>query len=119
MTGVVVALAAGLTPIATLGTLVSIGTLMAFVIVSIGDHRAAAHAARSAAAVPDAVVPLLPALSALVSLVLMLGLPWETWERLILWMALGDRVLLRLRLPAEPSPEQSWCSVPGATVLGA
>ena len=36
VTGVVVAIAAGLTPIATLGTLVSIGTLMAFVIVSIG-----------------------------------------------------------------------------------
>ena len=36
VTGVVVAIAAGLTPIATLGSLVSIGTLMAFVIVSIG-----------------------------------------------------------------------------------
>ena len=36
VTGVVVALAAGLTPIATLGNLVSIGTLLAFVIVSIG-----------------------------------------------------------------------------------
>ena len=36
VTGVVVAIAAGLTPIATLGMLVSIGTLMAFVIVSIG-----------------------------------------------------------------------------------
>ena len=43
-------------------------------------------------------VPLLPALSALVSLVLMLGLPWATWERLIIWMAIGDRVLLRVRL---------------------
>ncbi len=34
-------------------------------------------------------VPLLPILSALVSLVLMLGLPRETWERLIIWMAIG------------------------------
>jgi APA family basic amino acid/polyamine antiporter len=34
-------------------------------------------------------VPVLPALSALVSLILMLGLPWSTWQRLILWMAIG------------------------------
>jgi basic amino acid/polyamine antiporter, APA family len=34
-------------------------------------------------------VPLLPILSALVSLILMLGLPWATWERLILWMGIG------------------------------
>jgi basic amino acid/polyamine antiporter, APA family len=36
VTGAIVAVAAGLTPIGTLGNLVSIGTLMAFVIVSIG-----------------------------------------------------------------------------------
>jgi APA family basic amino acid/polyamine antiporter len=34
-------------------------------------------------------VPLLPILSALVSFTLMLGLPWPTWERLILWMGIG------------------------------
>jgi APA family basic amino acid/polyamine antiporter len=34
-------------------------------------------------------VPVLPILSAAVSLVLMLGLPRATWERLILWMAIG------------------------------
>ena len=34
-------------------------------------------------------VPALPILSALVSLILTAGLPWETWERLILWMVLG------------------------------
>jgi APA family basic amino acid/polyamine antiporter len=34
-------------------------------------------------------VPLLPILSAVVSFVLMLGLPWETWQRLIIWMGLG------------------------------
>ena len=34
-------------------------------------------------------VPALPILSAVVSLILMAGLPWETWERLIIWMILG------------------------------
>jgi basic amino acid/polyamine antiporter, APA family len=34
-------------------------------------------------------VPALPLLSAAVSLVLMLGLPRATWERLIIWMAIG------------------------------
>jgi APA family basic amino acid/polyamine antiporter len=37
-------------------------------------------------------VPLLPALSALVAFVLMLGLPRATWERLIIWMAIGIAV---------------------------
>jgi APA family basic amino acid/polyamine antiporter len=34
-------------------------------------------------------VPVLPLLSAAVSLTLMLGLPRATWERLIVWMAVG------------------------------
>jgi basic amino acid/polyamine antiporter, APA family len=89
VTGVVVALAAGLTPIGTLGSLVSIGTLMAFVIVSFGIivlRRTRPDLPR-----PFRMpwVPLLPLLSAAVSLTLMLGLPRATWERLVLWMVLG------------------------------
>ena len=89
VTGVVVALAAGFTPIGTLGSLVSIGTLMAFVIVSFGIivlRRTRPDLPR-----PFRMpwVPMLPLLSAAVSLTLMLGLPRATWERLILWMVLG------------------------------
>ncbi len=34
-------------------------------------------------------VPALPIASAVISLVLMASLPWTTWERLIIWMAIG------------------------------
>jgi APA family basic amino acid/polyamine antiporter len=89
VTGVVVAIAAGLTPISTLGQLVNIGTLLAFVIVSI----AIIVLRRTRPDLPRAfrmpMVPLLPALSALVAFLLMLGLPRATWERLLIWMAIG------------------------------
>jgi APA family basic amino acid/polyamine antiporter len=89
VTGVVVAVAAGLTPIATLGTLVSIGTLMAFVIVSIGVIVLRRTRPDLPRPFRMPLVPVLPALSALVALLLMLGLPRATWERLIIWMAIG------------------------------
>ena len=89
VTGVVVAIAAGLTPIATLGSLVSIGTLMAFVIVSIGIIVLRRTRPELPRPFKMPMVPLLPALSALVAFVLMLGLPRATWERLIIWMAIG------------------------------
>jgi APA family basic amino acid/polyamine antiporter len=106
VTGVVVAIAAGLTPIATLGTLVSIGTLMAFVIVSIG----VIVLRRTRPDLPRPFrmpwVPVLPALSALIAFILMLGLPRATWERLIIWMVIGIAIYFgygyrrsRLRAP--------------------
>jgi APA family basic amino acid/polyamine antiporter len=88
-TGVIVALAGGLTPIDLLGHMVSIGTLFAFVIVSIGvivlrrTHPDLPRHFRTPWS------PVVPALSALVSFVLMLSLPGETWERLFIWMGVG------------------------------
>ena len=89
VTGIAVALASGLTPMGTLGTLVSIGTLMAFVIVSIGVIvlRRTRPDLHRPFRMP--MVPVLPALSALVAFALMLGLPRATWERLVIWMVIG------------------------------
>lgn len=89
VTGGIVALAAGLTPIGTLGTLVSIGTLMAFVIVSLGIIVLRRTRPDLPRPFRMPIVPLLPLLSAVVSFLLMLSLPWATWERLLLWMAIG------------------------------
>jgi basic amino acid/polyamine antiporter, APA family len=89
ITGVMVALAAGFTPVGILGEMVSIGTLMAFVIVAIGIIflRHQRPDLDRPFKVPG--VPFVPALSAVVSLALMLGLPWATWVRLIVWTAIG------------------------------
>ncbi len=89
ITGVAVSIAAGFTPVGILGEMVSIGTLMAFVIVSLGIVflRYQRPELERPFKVPG--VPFVPILSALVSLALMAGLPWPTWERLIIWMAIG------------------------------
>ena len=88
----VVALAAGLTPIGTLGNLVSIGTLMAFVIVSIGVIVLRRTRPDLPRPFRMPFVPVLPILSAIISLLLMMSLPWTTWERLIIWMVIGVAV---------------------------
>ena len=89
VTGGAVAVAAGLTPIGTLGGLTSIGTLLAFVIVSLGIIVLRRTRPDLPRPFKMPFVPVLPALSALVSLTLMIGLPRATWERLVLWMAIG------------------------------
>jgi APA family basic amino acid/polyamine antiporter len=89
VTGFVVAVAAGLTSISTLGMLVNIGTLLAFVIVSIGIIVLRRTRPDLPRPFRMPMVPLLPALSAIIALVLMLGLPRATWERLFIWMAVG------------------------------
>jgi len=89
VTGVIVAALAGFVPLGTLAELVNIGTLFAFILVSIAViilRRTRPDLHRSFR-VP--LVPLIPILSVLASLYLMLNLPAETWLRFVIWMAVG------------------------------
>jgi APA family basic amino acid/polyamine antiporter len=89
LTGIVVMLASGFTGIAVLSTLVNIGTLFAFVLVSIGIVVLKKRRPDLERPFKTPLVPFLPILSALVSIGLMASLPWQTWERLIVWMVIG------------------------------
>jgi APA family basic amino acid/polyamine antiporter len=89
VTGLGVGLAAGLTPITVLDKLVSIGTLFAFAIVSIGVivlRRTSPDLPRSFR-VPF--MPFTPILAVAVCLLLMYSLPGDTWVRLFVWMGIG------------------------------
>jgi APA family basic amino acid/polyamine antiporter len=89
ITGGIVSAASGFTSIGVLGELVSIGTLFAFVIVSIGVIVLRKTRPDLERPFRAPWVPALPIASAVVSLALMAALPAATWERLILWMGLG------------------------------
>jgi APA family basic amino acid/polyamine antiporter len=89
ITGSIVALASGFTPIDVLGELVSIGTLFAFVVVAIGVIVLRRTRPDLPRPFRTPGVPWLPVGSALASFALMASLSTDTWVRLLIWMALG------------------------------
>jgi APA family basic amino acid/polyamine antiporter len=87
--GAIVALAAGLLPIAVLSVLTSMGTLLAFTIACIGVIILRRTQPDLARPFRTPGMPWVPALGALICFVQMLGLPGSAWERLVIWLAIG------------------------------
>jgi APA family basic amino acid/polyamine antiporter len=89
ITGSVAAVIAGLFPIGLLGELVSIGTLLAFVIVSAGVLVLRYRSPNLHRPFRTPLVPVVPILAILICGYMMSGLPADTWLRLLIWLALG------------------------------
>ena len=87
--GLAVGIPAGIWDIGTFADLSNIGTLFAFIIVSVGVVilRKTDPNRKRSFAVPYS--PYTPALSIVCCLGLMLGLPLETWIRFVVWLLIG------------------------------
>lgn len=86
---VFVSLFAGLVPVSDLGHMVSIGTLLAFVLVCIGVMVMRKKMPDAPRAFRTPWVPFVPVAGIFICLALMYSLPNESWARLVIWMALG------------------------------
>jgi basic amino acid/polyamine antiporter, APA family len=87
--GLCVAFLPALLPISDLSHLVSIGTLLAFVIVSAGVWILRVRRPELHRPFRTPFVPVVPILGIIVCSYLMYRLPRVTWERLIIWLVLG------------------------------
>ncbi|GAA2860703.1 amino acid permease [Actinoplanes cyaneus] len=91
---VFIAALAGFVPLSSLANLVSIGTLFAFVIVSVAVPVLRRTRPRLERPFRVPLSPVVPVLSALACLYLMTNLSVETWLRFLAWMVLGLAVYL-------------------------
>jgi APA family basic amino acid/polyamine antiporter len=90
--GIFVAIFASLIPIGILGELVSIGTLLAFVIVCAGVWLMRRRRPELRRPFKTPWVPFVPIMGIVVSGLMMVSLPLDTWLRLIIWLVIGMAV---------------------------
>src|SRR5512133_2264349 len=89
ITGTVAMIIAGVLPISILGELVSIGTLLAFIIVCISVLVLRKTRPDIERPFRTPWVPVIPILGAVICFAQMAALPLDTWLRLLLWLMLG------------------------------
>lgn len=87
--GIAVACIGSLVPIGDLGQMVSIGTLMAFVIVCAGVWVMRRQRPDVHRPFKTPWVPFVPIMGIIISLAMMLGLNGVTWIRLVVWLIIG------------------------------
>jgi APA family basic amino acid/polyamine antiporter len=87
--GLVVATFASLLPLASLGEMTSIGTLLAFIIVCAGVWVLRKKRPELPRPFRAPWMPFTPIAGIVVSLAMMLGLPLATWIRLVVWLVVG------------------------------
>ncbi len=92
LVGLCVATVAALTRISVMSELVSMGTLLAFVIVCAGVWILRSRGTEVPRAFVAPWIPFTPMMGIAVSLLMMFSLEWETWLRLLIWLLLGGIV---------------------------
>jgi APA family basic amino acid/polyamine antiporter len=89
LTGIVVCLLAGFTPIGQLQNMVNIGTLLAFVVVCAAVLLLRVRRPDAERPFRCPLIYVVAPCGVAVNLAMMLFLPWDTWLRLVVWLVIG------------------------------